>query len=141
MTPAETLAKSRQLDGFLDRTVKEIRTMNKFAELASRSAAIRKNLEDRADRLAQRLDALPGLADATLGKHERMLDEEEEGIRLLEESLRGMIGHNGGPLPDSQGSSSSIEEALKPAAPEPAAEPAPPPVPAVDPTATGNPPA
>lgn len=68
--------------------------MNKFAELAARSASIRKGLEERADKLAKRLDAIPDLADATLGKHERLLDETEDGIHALEESLRDMTGHN-----------------------------------------------
>lgn len=67
---------------------------NKFAELALRSAAIRKDLDVRADKLATRLDAIPALADATLGKHERMLDETESGIQALEDSLRDMAGHN-----------------------------------------------
>lgn len=102
MTPAETLAKSKELDRFLGNAVRDINkpdqaAMNKFAEIAARSAAIRKSLEARADKLAERLDALPALADATLGKHERMLDEHENGIEAMEESLRDMIGHNGAP--------------------------------------------
>lgn len=70
--------------------------MNKFAELASRSALIRKTIDERADKLAARLDAIPDLADATLGKHERMMDETESGIKALEDSLRDMAGHNSG---------------------------------------------
>lgn len=73
--------------------------MNKFAELAARSVSIRKSLDERADRLSKRLDAIPALADTTLGKHERLMDETEQGIQALEESLRDMVGHNGSPLP------------------------------------------
>lgn len=146
MTPAETLAKVKQLDRFLGKAVTEIKasdrtTMNKFAELASRSAEIRKSIEDRADRLATRLDALPALADATLGKHEKLLDEEEQGIKLLEEALSGMIGHNGAPpLQDSPPVLPPPVPVIEP----PAAETAPavePPAPVMDATATGNPPA
>ena len=132
--------------------------MNKFAEIAARSAEIRKNLDARADRLAERLDALPTLADATLGKHERMLDEHESGIQALEDSLRDMIGHNGAPplqdSPPAAPPSPPVTEPpvveLVPAAP-PVPEtgtlydaandrivPAPPPVPVLDPTADGN---
>jgi hypothetical protein len=102
VTPAETLAKAKELDGFLGTAVRALKkpdqaAMNKFAELAARSATIRKDLDERADRLGKRLDAIPTLADATLGKHERLLDETESGINALEESLRDMIGHNGAP--------------------------------------------
>lgn len=74
------------------------RKLNKFAELAARSASIRKNLDDRADALAKRLDALPTLADSTFAKHETMMDDAESGIKALEESLRDLAGHNGAPL-------------------------------------------
>jgi hypothetical protein len=102
VTPAETLAKAKELDGFLGNAVRDLKkpdqsAMNKFAELAARSATIRKDLDERADRLGKRLDAIPTLADATLGKHERLLDETESGINALEESLRDMVGHNGAP--------------------------------------------
>lgn len=120
--------------------------MNKFAEIAARSAEIRKNLDARADRLAERLGALPALADATLGKHERMLDEHESGIQALEDSLRDMIGHNGAPpLQDSPLDAPPSPPVTEPPVvelvPEPVAEVvpvAPPPVPVLDPTANGN---
>lgn len=121
--------------------------MNKFAELAARSAEIRKNLDARADRLAERLGALPALADATLGKHERMLDEHESGIQALEDSLRDMIGHNGAPpLQDSPLDARPLPPVTEPPpvvelVPEPVAEVvpiAPPPVSVLDQTASGN---
>jgi hypothetical protein len=76
--------------------------MNKFAELAARSAALRKSLDERADKIAKRLDAIPDAAESAFGKHEQMLDQTENGIRELEDSLRDLAGHNG-PLPSSSG--------------------------------------
>ena len=142
MTPAETLAKAKQLDRFLGKAVTETKAsdrvaMNKFAELAARSAEIRKNLDARADRLAERLDALPSLADATLGKHERLMDEQESGIQALEDSLRDMLGHNGAPpLQDSSPAVLPSPPVIEPPVVE-LAPVVPPPVPAVDPTANG----
>jgi hypothetical protein len=151
VTPAETLAKAKQLDRFLGKAVGQLKqadqaSMNKFAELAARSAEIRKNLDARADRLAERLDALPALADATLGKHERLMDEQESGIQALEDSLRDMAGHNGAPpLQDSPPAAPPSPPVTEPPVvelvPAPVAEivpAAPPPVPAVDPTANGH---
>ena len=74
--------------------------MNKFAELAARSAEMRKNLDERADKLAMRMDAIPALADGAFSKHETLLDDQESGIKALEDSLRDLIGHNGAPLDD-----------------------------------------
>lgn len=77
------------------------KTLSKFSELAARGVSIRKSLDDRADKLAKRLDAIPTLADAAFTKHETILDETEQGIKALEDSLRDMVGHNGSPLSDS----------------------------------------
>lgn len=74
--------------------------MNKLAELATRSASIRKSLDDRADALGKRLDALPTIADTAFAKHETILNDAEHGIKALEDSLRDLAGHNGSPLDD-----------------------------------------
>lgn len=74
--------------------------LSKFAELAARSSSIRKELDDRADALAKRLDAIPALADTAFAKHESILAEHEQGIQALEDSLRDLAGHNGAPLSD-----------------------------------------
>lgn len=91
------LKRTAQFEEINERTAK----LNKFSELASRAGAIRKSLDDRADKLAHRLDAIPALADAAFTKHETALDETEQGIKALEDSLRDLAGHNGTPLPDS----------------------------------------
>jgi hypothetical protein len=90
------LKKTVELDRFLDRAITEIKIepMNKFAELAARSASIRKSLDERADALAKRLDAIPTKADTAFAKHERVLDEHEQGIESLEEAMRDLAGHN-----------------------------------------------
>lgn len=162
MTPAETLAKSKQLDRFLGKAVTDIRTsdrtaMNKFAELAARSAALRKSLDQRADKLAARFDAFPAAAEAAFAPHEALADETERGFKEMEDALRDLVGHNGGPLLGSLKDSGEdvkaktedaevkpeaapVVEVLPPEAapPVPEVPPAvPPPVP-LDPTANGN---
>lgn len=90
--------------------------MNKFAELAARSAEMRKSLDIRADKLSVRMDAIPALADTAFSKHETLLDDQESGIKALEDSLRDLIGHNGAPLDDISPPSKDItheEEAPK----------------------------
>lgn len=82
------------------RVVSKDKQLSKFTELAERGTAIRKSLDERADKMAARLDAIPALADQAFTKHESILDETERGIKSLEDSLRDMAGHNG-PLPDS----------------------------------------
>lgn len=145
MTPAETLAKSQQLDSFLGKAVKDIKSMNKLEELAARSAALNKAVEDRADRMAARLDALPALIDRAFGPQEAKLDDLERGADLLEKSLHSMIGHNGSPpLKDLPLPSPVSPPAIDPPEPEPipmtpSPMPTVEPAPAVDPTATGNP--
>lgn len=162
MTPAETLAKSKQLDRFLGTAVKEIKAMNKLEELAAQSAALHKAVDDRADRFAARMSALPELIERAFGPQEAKLDELERGADLFEKSLHSMIGHNGGPLPGSQERLPAPQPVIEQPAPEPQPEPVPvveekapepapaaepdpveiaPPVAVVDPTATGNPPA
>jgi hypothetical protein len=96
------LEKSAELDRFLVKAITETKTpaMNKFAELAARSASIRKDMNERADALAKRLDAIPTLADTAFTKHEQLLDDHERGIQSLEDSLRDLAGHNGAPLED-----------------------------------------
>lgn len=165
MTPAETLAKAKQLDRFLSKAITETKAsdraaMNKFAELAMRSAELHKAAEARADRMADRLAAIPDLLERAFVPHETKLDELEHGVDVLEKSLHSMIGHNGGPLPDSPRVSPpsspvidppvavdppAIEPPVAPpppVVPEPVAESiSPPPVPVLDPTANGNAPA
>lgn len=68
--------------------------MSKFTEIAERSASIRKTLDERADALAKRLDAIPAMADAAFKTHETLADETELGIKSLEDSLRDLTGHN-----------------------------------------------
>ena len=82
--------------------------MNKFAELAARSASIRKSLDERADALGRRLEALPTLADMTFAKHEKLLDDHENGIQALEDALRDLVGHNGAPLDDTSKGSAFV---------------------------------
>lgn len=90
------------LDRFLGQAITDIKTMpmNKFAELAARSAFIRKSLDDRADALFKRLDALPTVAEAAFASHETILDQTENGIKALEDSLRDLAGHNASGMPE-----------------------------------------
>lgn len=143
MTPAETLAKAKQLGRFLGKAVTDIKAsdrtaMDRFSELAARSAQLRQAAEDRADKFAARLDAIPELLDRAFAPQETMLDDLERGAEVLENSLKSMIGHNGGPL--------EVSPPVAPPSPPvvpPVVELVPPPVPepVVDATATGNPPA
>lgn len=162
MTPAETLAKSKELDRFLGRAVTDTKAsdraaMDKFAELAARSAALHRAADKRADQFAARLDAIPELLERAFAPQEAKLDDLERGASVLENALESMIGHNGAPLeasPPAAPPSPPVTEPpvveLVPAAP-PAPEtgtlydaandrivPAPPPVPVLDPTANGN---
>ena len=143
MTPAETLAKAKQLGRFLGKAVTDIKAsdrtaMDRFSELAARSAQLRQAAEDRADKFAARLDAIPELLDRAFAPQETMLDDLERGAEVLENSLKSMIGDNGGPL--------EVSPPVAPPSPPvvpPVVELVPPPVPepVVDATATGNPPA
>lgn len=99
--PDPALDHAGRLGQFLDRTIAELkpreRQMNKFEELAQRVARTQRALDERADKLAARLDSFDAKADATFSKHEGAMDAAEGGIDKLEESLSGMIGHNGAP--------------------------------------------
>lgn len=98
-SPSAALLKSQEFGGFLDKAITDTKSqaMNKFAELAAKSAALRKSLDDRADSLMKRMDAIPTLADAAFAKHETALDEAEGGIKAMEDALRDLAGHNGAP--------------------------------------------
>lgn len=98
-SPSAALLKSQEFGGFIDRAITETKgqAMNKFAELAAKSAALRKSLEDRADSLMERMDTIPTLADAAFAKHEAALDEAEGGIKAMEDAMRDLAGHNGAP--------------------------------------------
>lgn len=142
MTPAETLAKSKQFDRFLGRAVTDIKAsdrtaMDRFAELAARSAQLRQVAEDRADKFAARLDAIPELLDRAFAPQETMLDDLERGASVLESSLQSMIGHNGAPLEVSPPVAPPSPPVVLPVVELVSAQPAPPPVP-LDPTANGN---
>lgn len=153
MTPAETLAKSKQLDRFLGKAVTDIKTsdraaMDRFAELAARSAALHRAAGERAGRFADRLDKIPDLLERAFAPQEAMLDDLERGASVLENSLESMIGHNGAPLevlppaapPSPPVTLPPVVEVLPPEPAPPVAEVqpiAPPPVP-LDPTANGN---
>lgn len=153
MTPAETLAKAKQLDGFLGNAVKEIKAMNKFAELASKVKANQEAMNAEADDLSTDADKTMSTFMAAAGRYRTMLDEAKAGIKAMEEAALAMAGHNGGPLEDSQPASQPLPPASEEPAKveEPAPEPQPDlgipvsaeptPLPALDPTATGNPPA
>jgi hypothetical protein len=153
VTPAETLAKSKQLDRFLGKAVTDIKAsdrtaMDRFAELAARSAKLHKAAEDRADRFEARLDAIPDLLERAFAPQEAKLDDLERGAEVLENSLQSMIGHNGGPLevspPAVLPSPPVVPPVVEVLPPEPAPPVAevqpvvPPPVPVLDPTANGN---
>jgi hypothetical protein len=72
-----------------------VRPVNKFTELAEKVAKSRKAMDDRADQLSARLDKLNSKADGAFTKHETHLDQAENGLDAMEESLSGLIGHNG----------------------------------------------
>lgn len=152
MTPAETLANAKQLDRFLGKAVTDIKAsdrtaMDKFAELAARSAALHKAASDRADRFAARLDAIPELLERAFAPQEARLDDLERGASVLEHSLESMIGHNGAPLevlpPVAPPSPPVVEPPPVPVVEQaaPVAEPVAPSAPVVDATANGNAPA
>lgn len=69
--------------------------VNKFTELAGKVARSRKAMDERADRLSDRLDGLNGKADQAFTKHETHLDQADAGLDAMEEALSGLIGHNG----------------------------------------------
>lgn len=159
MTPAETLAKAKQLDGFLGNAVKEIRAMNKFAETASKIKASLESMNAEADDLSTDADKTMSTFMAAAAKYRGLLNDAREGIKAMEEAAAAMVG-NGSPLPDSPPVSPPLppvsEEPVKveeptpaleplpePTAPEPepAPIPEPTPLPTVDPTANGNAPA
>lgn len=71
--------------------------MNKFAELAARSAALHKKSEERADALALRFAEVEKNLDAAFLKHENAVATAEAGVQSLEEAARALVGHNGGP--------------------------------------------
>lgn len=131
MTPEGALSFTSELSELTDRVVavrvlnaRDRAGMNKFSELAARSAALRKSLDERADKLAARFDAFPAAADAAFAPHEALADETERGFKEMEDALRDLAGHNGGPL---LGTSHDSGEGEKPAP--------------VNDTAIGNPPA
>ena len=71
--------------------------MNKFAELAAKSAAFYKKSEERADALSQRFDAVEQKMHEAFARHEQVAQDAEHGIQSLEEAARAMMGHNGPP--------------------------------------------
>ncbi len=142
MTPAETLAKAKQLDRFLGKAVTEIKAsdrtaMDRFAELAAKSAKLHRAAEERADRFEARLDAIPELIERAFAPQEAKLDDLERGAGVLESSLQSMIGHNGAPLEVSPPVAPPSPPVVLPVVELVPAQPAPPPVP-LDPTANGN---
>lgn len=115
----------RRLADFLDRTIRELKPVdeftpvrteppkvtlavpakplvNKFTELAGKVARSLKAMDDRADRLSERLDKLDGKVDQTFDKHEGRLDQAETGMDVMDEALSGLIGHNGDPNDESK---------------------------------------
>jgi hypothetical protein len=72
--------------------------LSKLSELAQRIAKTHKSIEEKADKLSQRMDSLVPLADSTFDKHNAMLDQCESGFKELEDSIRDLAGANG-PLP------------------------------------------
>ncbi len=129
MTPAETLAKAKELDGFLDRSVKEIRTMNKFAETASKVKASLESMNAEADDLSVDADKTMSLFMASVQKYRSLLNEAREGIKAMEEAAAAMAGHNGGPLPDSPPVSPPLPPVIEPPAVEEVKAPEPEPMP------------
>lgn len=150
MTPAETLAKSKELDRFLGRAVTDTKasdrtTMNKFAELAAKIRSSREAMEAEADDLNVEVDKTMSIFMDAAGQNRSMLVEAREGAHAMREAALGMAGHNGAPLDNSPPAVPPLPPVTEPPVvelvPEPVAEVvpiAPPPVPVVDPTANGN---
>ena len=104
MTPSVALEITKAVEELTDRvTAFRIitgmgRKLSKLADIAERSASIRKTIDERADRLALRLDAIPAAAETAFAPHEALADETEAGIKSLEDSLRDLAGHNRPPV-------------------------------------------
>jgi hypothetical protein len=163
VTPAETLAKSKQLDRFLGKAVTDIKAsdrtaMNRFAELAAKIKANREAMEEEAVHLDVEADKTMSIFMGAIADNRSMLSDAREGAQAMREAALGMAGHNGAPLevsppavpPSPPVTLPPVVEVLPNAASSSdvpvlnaanyAAQTAPPPVP-LDPTATGNPPA
>lgn len=154
MTPAETLAKAKQLDRFLGRAVTDIKasdrtTMNKFAELAAKVKADQESMFAEVADLSTESDKVSSQFKEAASRYRTVLEEAKAGIKSMNEIAAAMAG-NGGPLPDSpqqlpvseQQPAPVVAEQPAPAAEAaPVAEAMPGPTPGMDATATGNPPA
>jgi len=71
---------------------------SKFSELADKIARTRRALDERADRLIERVENLGRKGEETFDRHEDALNEHERGIESMEEALSGLMGHNGAPI-------------------------------------------
>ena len=163
MTPAETLAKSKELDRFLGRAVTDTKasdrnTMNRFAELAAKIRANREVMEQEAVHLDVEAEETMSMFMGAVADNRSMLNDAREGAKAMREAALGMAGHNGAPpLQDSPPAAPPSPPVTEPPVVElvPAAPPAPetgtlydaandrivsapPPVPVLDPTANGN---
>lgn len=144
MTPADTLAKSRQLDRFLGKAVTDIKatdrtTMNKFAELAAKVRADQESMFAEVADLSTESDKVSSQFKESASRYRAVLEEAKAGIKAMNEIAAAMVG-NGSPLSDSQQQQPVSEQQSAPVAAEQVAvEQSPAPV--VDATANGNAPA
>lgn len=74
------------------------KAMNKLQTLATIMADRRKNWDDRAQVLLDRVPELDSKAETAFNSHETALNEAETGFKEMEDAVRDLAGGNGRPL-------------------------------------------
>lgn len=91
-----------QFDRSLAKATQAVNRMGKLQQIAQRAPAVVRGLEDRADKLGQRLDALESKGNSTFDRWATHLSEQESAISEAENAINQLSnGAPAGPLPGS----------------------------------------
>lgn len=90
-----------QFDRKLATAVQEVNRMGKLQQIAARAPAVVKSLEDRADKLGQRLDGLEKRGNDTFDRWDGHLTEQEQAVGQAEDAINQLSNGAPGPLPAS----------------------------------------
>jgi hypothetical protein len=91
-----------QFDRKLAKAVTQVNRMGKLQQIAQRAPQVVKNLEDRADKLGQRLDALEKRGGDTFDRWATHLSEQESAVAEAENAINQLS--NGAPVSPLPGS-------------------------------------
>lgn len=90
-----------QFDRSLAKATEQINRMGKLQQIAARAPQVVRALEDRADKLGQRLDALEAKGNSTFDRWASHLSEQESAVSEAENAINQLSNGAPGPLPPS----------------------------------------